>query len=294
MSGRFVTLAAYIRSLESKQTEPTDLWYKEVVKSFEVLIDQNTAVKANLEEVRDESKKQHLGKLYEQNKALMLEEKVSMLEFDVASARREKDDKEREMTEAAKLHENQLSLMKGEVADAKEAIGAYKAKIEEAEKISNDFMSERSANGEALARANADHSQKKRELEAKNAELQDALGKLEREKAAIAEGKGRIQKICEEKERVIRQTRRDFEDSEKRWKSQSEEDKRKLERTAQALADCNMTNGQLVQQCDSTKKLLITLQQQKASYTEENQQLKVSKDSVIRQRNFDRRFTVSR
>ena len=294
MSGRFVTLAAYIRSLESKQTEPTDLWYKEVVKSFEVLIDQNTAVKANLEEVRDESKKQHLGKLYEQNKALMLEEKVSMLEFDVASARREKDDKEREMTEAAKLHENQLSLMKGEVADAKEAIGAYKAKIEEAEKISNDFMSERSANGEALARANADHSQKKRELEAKNAELQDALGKLEREKAAIAEGKGRIQKTCEEKERVIRQTRRDFEDSEKRWKSQSEEDKRKLERTAQALADCNMTNGQLVQQCDSTKKLLITLQQQKASYTEENQQLKVSKDSVVRQRNFDRRFTVSR
>ena len=89
MSSQFVTFATFVRGLEAKTAEPIEGWYQEVVKSFEMLVEQNSAVKAALEEVKDAQKKQNLGKLDEQAKTLQLEEEGEALRWASREAKRE-------------------------------------------------------------------------------------------------------------------------------------------------------------------------------------------------------------
>ena len=130
MSSQFVTFATFVRGLEGKTAEPIEGWYQEVVKSFEMLVEQNSAVKAALEEVKDTQKKQNLSKLDEQAKTLQLEEEISRLEFDIQSAEEEKAQKDTEIAEMVKAQKDKLDAVSRESDEAKETLEQYKKKLD--------------------------------------------------------------------------------------------------------------------------------------------------------------------
>ncbi|GMI03482.1 hypothetical protein TrRE_jg12484 [Triparma retinervis] len=274
MTSQFVTLATFTRGLESKNAEPIDKWFKEIVKSFELLVEQNSAVKANLEEVRDEEKREKLGKLDEQSKTLMLEEEVSRLEFDISTVEGEKIQKEEEMAAKERQHRAHMRKAEKEIVDFKEMLKQYKDKIAATEKISSDLQGKMSSNGEALARAHKDNVEKNKKVEERNVELEGALKKLQREHVSLAETKDGMHREKEDTERAVRAVRREMEELEKKWKAKEAEDRKKLERALQSVTDGAKTNAMLQKQCENTKKLLLTLQQQRANLTEEVNSLK--------------------
>ena len=282
MTSQFVTLATFTRGLESKNAEPIDKWFKEIVKSFELLIEQNSAVKANLEEVRDEEKREKLGKLDEQSKTLMLEEEVSRLEFDVSTIEGEKIQKEEEMAAKDRQHRAQIEKAEKEIAEYKEMLKQYKGKIATTEKISSDLQGKMSSNGEALARAHKENAEKNKKVEERNAELEAALKKLQREHVSLAESKDGMHREKEDTERSVRAVRREMEEVDKKWKAKEMEDRKKLERALQSAADGAKTNAMLQKQCENTKKLLLTLQQQRANLTEEVNSLKSELSGLYR------------
>jgi len=282
MSSQFVTLATFVKSLEGKQAEPIDRWFKEVVKSFELLIEQNSAVKANLEEVRDDEKKEKLGKLDEQSRTLMLEEEVSRLEFDISTVEGEKIQKEEQMAAKERQHKAHLEKAEKEIAECKAMLKQYKYKIATTEKISSDLQGKMSSNGEALARAHKDNADKNKKVEERNAELEAALKKLQREHVVLAESKDGMHREKEDTERSVRSVRREMDEQEKTWKAKEAEERKKLERALQSVTDGTKTNAMLQKQCENTKKLLLTLQQQRANLTEEVNSLKEELSGLYR------------
>lgn len=145
----------------------------------------------------------------------------------------------------------------------------YKDKIATTEKISSDLQGKMSSNGEALARAHKENVEKTKKVEERNAELEAALKKLQREHVALAETKDGMHREKEDTERTARGVRREMDEMEKKWKAKEAEERKKLERALQSVTDGAKTNAMLQKQCENTKKLLLTLQQQRANLTEE-------------------------
>jgi len=274
MTSQFVTLATFVRSLEVKNAEPINGWFKEVVKGFELLIEQNSAVKAGLEEMKDDAKKSSLGKLDEQSKTLMLEEEVSRLEFDVQTAEQERDAKDDDFRAAQKSHKDLTASGQKELGEAKALLNQYKAKLDKSEARCNDLQKKTAGTGELLADAHKTSSERHKSMEDKVNELETALRKVQREQQILLEHRDGLQKAAEERERETRLGKSDLEQTEKRWSGVADDLKKKMDRVGQNLADSNKTNQQLQKQCEQTKKLLLTIQQQRAHLNDENAQLK--------------------
>ena len=98
--------------------------------SSQLLVEQNTAVKANLEEVKDDQKKQNLSKLDEQAKTLQLREEVESLQFEIDAAEEEKDLIQKKIRESDDRHENDKEKLRDELKDIKKLADSYKAKME--------------------------------------------------------------------------------------------------------------------------------------------------------------------
>jgi len=282
MTSQFVTLATFVRSLENKNAEPIDGWFKEVVKGFELLIEQNSAVKANLEEMKDDAKKSSLGKLDEQSKTLLLEEEVSRLEFDIGSVEQERDAREAEMKGMHQVHVSQLKEGKDEVKKVKELLDGYKSKLDKSEARCAALQKKSGMIGETLADAHKRGGEKSKQMEERVADLEGQLKKLQREQQALLEQRNELQRETEEQERAVRLGKTDMDNGEKRWLGVVDDLKKKGERAAQNLSDSNKTNQQLQKQCEQTKKLLLTIQQQRANLKDENYQLKGELDEIYK------------
>jgi chromosome segregation ATPase len=282
MTSQFVTLATFVRSLEGKNAEPVDAWFKEVVKSFEMLIEQNSSVKSALEEMKDDAKKSSLGKLDEQSKTLMLEEEVSRLEFDIQTAEQERDGKEGELKRAKEGFEEAVANNKKEFLELKALLESYKGKLEKSETRCNDLQKKTAGTGERLADAHKNSSEKNKMMEDRLNELETALKKVQREQQALLEQRDTLQKDGEDKDRLIRNAKADLEQTDKRWMGSVEDMKKKLEKQQQSVSDSNKTNQQLQKQCEQTKKLLLTIQQQRANLNDENVELKKELDELYK------------
>jgi len=133
MSGQFVTLATFVRSLEASQSKPVNNWYNEVVKSMELLVEQNSAVKAALENSKDDLKRATLEKLDQKNDNLLLEEEVNRLEHDISMLGGETSTKDNERADLIKKHNKLVENLESEAKKNLDLLEKYKQKLTESE-----------------------------------------------------------------------------------------------------------------------------------------------------------------
>ncbi|GMH55655.1 hypothetical protein TL16_g01960 [Triparma laevis f. inornata] len=280
MSSQFVTFATFVRGLEAKTAEPIEGWYQEVVRSFEMLVEQNSAVKAALEEVKDTQKKQNLGKLDEQAKTLQMEEEISRLEFDIQSAEDEKAQKDAEMAEMVKAQKDKLDAIKRESDEAKETMEQYKKKLATLEAMNGELQGKMSSNGEALAKAHSDAGEKTKQAEARCSELEQQIKKLQRDLAAMGEKADNHSKGKDEQEREMRRKQKEVEESEKTWAGKLDDEKKKLEAANKKIADSSKIQQKQKVQVDEMKKGWDREKKKNANFAEEIEQLKSELNGV--------------
>ena len=271
-----------MRSLETKQAEPIDLWYKEVVKGFEMLVEQNTAVKASLEEVKDDQKKQNLGKLDEQSKTLALEEEVGRLQFEVEDERQEKQATAQTLRDSEARHEEDKDKIRADVADARGDLEKYKAKLDKMEKMNTELQANVSKTGSDLVAAKTAAAGDAKGMEDKNVELAALVKKLQRELALQGEKGESLGKRKDEQEREGRKVKREMEEKEKAFAAAKGDLQKKLDAAQQKAMDANKSSQQLKTQKDQMKKLWESSKKKGENLKEEVDQLKKELDEVLK------------
>jgi len=117
-------------------------------------------------------------------------------------------------------------------------------------------------------------------MESSVASLEAQLKKLQREHASILEQRDTHQKQAEDLERALRIKNNEGQNVEKRHQEKNAAEEAKMKKIMQSVSDGNRTNQQLQKQVEQTKKLLLTIQQQKHNLTEECAQLKGELDAI--------------
>ncbi|GMI60519.1 hypothetical protein ScalyP_jg9475 [Parmales sp. scaly parma] len=280
MSGQFVTLATFVRSLEASQSKPVNGWYNEVVKSLELLVEQNSGVKASLENAKDDLKRANLEKLDEKSKNLMLDEEVNRLEHEIGMLSGESGEKENEKVDLQRKHERLMSTLSDELKASGELLHKYKFKLSESEAKCNSMVGEAQKGGENLETAHKTHTERYNKLEGKVSSMDAEIKKLQFNYDGIVKQRDVLQKGVEELERTARNRMMEMSNSEKRFEAKLADEESRMKKVLQSTSDGNRTNQQLQKQVEQTKKLLLTIQQQKHNLVEECAQLKGELDAI--------------
>ena len=249
---------------------------------MELLIKQNKAVQSAMESAGDSGKRAILEKLDMQSKSVMQEEEISRLEFDIQVQAGELKSKDESLQRLAATHEQTLSTLRKQLLEETATLNSYKDKITVTEGRCSALQAQMALGADALAGAHREAWDKGKRMEDRIAELEGNVSKLQREYGAVVNQRDGLQTKMEESERETRQHKREIEEVEKRFTTKEAEGARKFERVAQQLTDVSKTNAQLQIQCEKTKSLLLTIQQQRANLSEANEELKKELEEVYK------------
>jgi len=208
-------------------------------------------------------------------------------------------------------HERLMSTLSDELKASGELLHKYKFKLSESEAKCNSMVGEAQKGGENLETAHKTHTERYNKLEGKVSSMDAEIKKVSERKMAtdgniteltlfhsirlarsaqlqfnydgIVKQRDVLQKGVEELERTARNRMMEMSNSEKRFEAKLADEESRMKKVLQSTSDGNRTNQQLqkqVEQVEQTKKLLLTIQQQKHNLVEECAQLKGELDAI--------------
>jgi len=199
----FGTLVKYVHTLARKHSAPLEAWYTEVEGSFEGLIAQNSELRKDLEDTKDDLRRADLDKEEERTKNLMFEDEVDRLKHEIHV-------KESELDNHFKQSKDKIDAKNEEINRNNQDIKILEKKVKDVQNQSDQLSATNRRLREEANRSQKQIADLQDQQSQKNQAAEDRFAQLENECKNLNNDKDTLQKNREEFLRTIKEKEREI------------------------------------------------------------------------------------